>query len=926
MTKQPTGRGLLIAEKASAMADYQAVYNKHRSSLPFTLDFEKFHGHVVQLKMPGEIKPEWQSWSLDHLPMIPDSWDYVVEKDPKRYDSVLNTIKNGNYDFIINGGDFEREGQLIQDAFFSTMPSKFKAIPIYRLWANDMTDASLFKGLNNLLLPDDNLPGAGTVRNLSQASFIRARFDWLLGLNASQVLTLKSDAKISAGRVKLPILNIIVERENNIRNFVAKPFWTLKVKFQHDNGIYEGIYQDEDEPNKPKQFFNKDDALKIANDIQNKNGVITSVSVRTVKEKAPKFFNISTLQGLAASLYGISLKDSLAALQYLYEQKILSYPRTDSSHITDELAVDIASVIKSAKLVPMLSNIPEFTDEQIAKFKKNKTYVDTTKAAAHTALMPMPGPHYDFNKLSDDQQKVLYLVSRSVMLAFMPPLVKEKTEIITNIDDLRFKTNGSILVDKGWTEYAPEQTNNDQEVPQVEEQDTVINSENELKDGLTTPPKRYNAETLLSLLENVHRLLEIDEEKIAMKKAEGLGRPSTRTSILEELKNGKMINTFGKKQEYSATDFGIEIITQIKNTPMVSPSLTARWESKLQDVELGKISSSDLYNQMVKYTDNVINQLKSMNIVIANAPDFGTGPVGTLLNGNEVREGKTGYYDSEFLEYMNEVKDANEKGLARPEMRGFWANKIWNNKKFKMKGQLSKKDVAELISGKLITKHFEWKESKSDSDVQLKLNDKNQIEFVFQKSNQKSDDIGNIAGHTVSEITGKSRTNNKTYDLYKIDGEDGYVIFKTVSGHDLTKDDLKALLTNGYIEADDFVSKKGTNFSAKLVLGADKKLSFEFNNSGSGNSATETHNISNHVVELFEGISHTTNKPYKFYKIDHSDDFVIFASISGHDITLEDISSLLTDGSFYATDFVSKKGSEYSASVILENNKLKFQF
>lgn len=919
---QPTGRGLIIAEKSSAMLEYKDVYNKHKHELPYTLDFEKFHGHVVQLKMPDEIKAQWIKWDLENLPMIPseDEWQYKKEKDPKRYDAVLNAIKNGKYDFIINGGDFEREGQLIQDAFFSTMPKELKKIPIYRLWANDMTDAGLFKGLQNLLLPGDNIPNAGTVQDLSSASFIRARFDWLLGLNSSQVISLKSEARVSSGRVKMPILKIIVDRENAINSFVPKPFWTIKIVFEHENGTYEGLLLDE-ETNKPKQFFNQDEAEKIAESLKGKSGTVSEVNVKKVNERAPKFYSITSLQGDAADIYGITMPRSLAALQSLYEAKILSYPRTDSKSITTEMAKDIEPIILSARQVPQLSDVPDFDNETINAFKKNKTYVNNADARAHTAIMPLENATFNFGKLSDDEQKVLYLAARSLLLAFLPPLVKEKTDISTNVGEYIFKTNGSRVLQNGWTEYVPEYTSKDQLLPIVNENDAVVTNDPEIKEGVTTPPKRYTVRTLMSLLENVHRLLEDDEEKIAMKNAEGLGRPSTRTSILEELQKNEMINTSGKKQEYSATPFGISIIDQIQSSPLVSPSLTARWESKLQEVEAGDLDSDILYQQMVKYTESIVDKLKAMDIEIDNAPAFGNQPVLKLDDGREIKEAKSGFYDQEFLDYMSQREEATKNGSAEPERHGFWLSKKIKSEKMEMKGSFSVKDVRDLLENKIITKHMKWLAKNNESDVKMKWNEKkNNIEFIFEKSNQEKKQF-KLGAFSIEEISGTTK-DKKPYDFYKINNDDKKVIWAVVMQHKLTHEELEKLLNGDSVQADDFVSKKGSKFSATISLNKEFKIDVKFDSTNKNDGVKV--DIPNHDVKLISGISSKTKKPYEFYKVD--DHLTVFKTMSGHTITPQDLNTLLTNGSFYATDFVSKKGNNFEATVVLNNDKLEFSF
>lgn len=923
---KPTGRGLLIAEKSSARQEIENAYKNHLSEFGFSLDFQQFAGHVTQLRMPGEMREEWKSWDIDNLPMIPEEseWKYeILKKDAnkeKRYQDVLDTLSNGNYDFIINAGDFEREGQLIQDAFFSTLPPNLQGIPVYRLWANDMTEKSLVEGLKNLLSKEDNIPNAGTVKDLSAASFIRARFDWLLGLNSTQVLSLKSNSHINSGRVKMPVLNIIVQREKAVRDFVVKPFWTIKYEFQHANGMYTGILVDEE--NNPRQFFDQKEAQDLANQIAGSNtGVITSVSVKKAVEKAPKFYAISNLQGDAANIYGISMSDSLAALQKLYERKILSYPRTDSHSITTEMAEDTKALISTTKSVPELANFTNVTDAQIEEFKKNKHFVNNADARAHTALMPIAGQIVEMKTLTEVEQQIFYLVSRSLLLAFMPDLVKEKTEIITSVGEFKFKTNGSRILEKGWSQAVPEYSSNDQAVPQVTQDDSVTMDVPSLKEGKTTPPKRYNTSTLINLLENVARLLENDEEKLAMKNAEGLGRPSTRTDIINSLITGKMISVRGKKQEYSATDFGISVIDNLGNSQLISPQLTARWEAQLQEVEAGKKDAGQLYLAMVEYTKTIVDQLKTAEMKIEHAPSFGNDPVGQLPNGNDVKEAGNGFYDSEFAGFLDERKQAEENGTMQPEFHGFWLSKTIDTPKMKMTGSFTKKDVAALIAGKSITKHFLWKESGKESDTSMHFDfEQNRIQFEFSKSDATASEI-NVPGHTVSLVKGTK--DGKAYEFYSVKDQDReFSIWSTVAGYSITPEDVKVLLDGQQLVDKKFVGKSGKEFNAGLELKNDK-LEFVFDNKPQGQLVDTIDG-----VKVYKGSGKTKDdKEFTYFEIESgSQAGRIYTPMAGAEITIDDIVSLISHGKFHKDNFVSKKGSPFSADVVMKGGKASFDF
>lgn len=906
MTQLPRGRGLCIGEKSSIKEKLEKAYRDICTELPFTLDFECFAGHVVEMEMPGEINPAWSEWKMENLPMVPSQWRYrksEIDNKARRYDQVMNKLKSGGYDFIINAGDPEREGQLIQDAFFSTMDSNLKATPIYRMWFRDEKPETLKASMKNLLSMEDNIPNAGKVRHLSEASFLRARMDWLIGLNSTQALTLLAGGKVRVGRVQTPILKILVDRELAIRNFKIEPFWTVKVAFQHPNGVYVGTLLDED--GKPAQFFDKSKAeAALAGLDTAEKPKIVSKTVATTKENPPKFFSTGSLQGAAAKVYGISMTESLGALQYLYEKEITSYPRTDSEYITVAMAQDIVDTFETARQLPELKHLSVPSPEQVAQFAKNKSYANDANVRAHTALQPLANIQIAFNTLTQIQKEILYLIARSVVLPFLGPVVKEKTELITQIGDLKFKTNGSVVLDEGWSKEVPEYSSKDQTLPSVNEGDGVEIAKAELNEGKTTPPKRYNPDSLVKVLENVHRLLENDEAKLAMQRAEGLGRPSTRTSIIEGLIESGYI-TLSKKQEFEATDFGIGLVQALGNTPLVSPQLTASWEAKLQDLEDGKLSSQDLYLQMVEFTKKSTESLKKLNLDLQHAKS-GKEPIGTLDNGNDVFESKTGYYDTEFMAYMKESDQAKAEGLPVPQFRGFYLSKTIDNDSMKMTGSITRKDMIHLLSGKSIHKDFTWKKrDNSKSTVEMVLDENHRLAFVKKAGPQVEE--REIGGYKIKRMTGTNKK-NQPYDIYVFEDPEFIVNVKNF-GYEVTWENL-AQLINGEMLERQLVGKSGKPFpgNLKLVMGEGIKMEF----------------IQSDEEQVSANVKRITRDGRVFYRL--SNGVYVQSTVSGHTWTIDELETIATKGEIYITDFVSKSGKNFEALMVVDGNSLNFKF
>lgn len=818
MKNMPKGHGLLIAEKKLFMEDVRNVYKKYASQIPYTLDFECFAGHVVELPNPAEFNKEWEHWDMKNIPMIPDKWYYLKSSNDfksKRYDSVINTLKSKKYDFIINAGDPEREGQLIQDAFFSTMDSNLKSIPIYRMWYNGISDEILFKSLNNLLLPEDNIPNLGTVENLSKASFLRARMDWLIGLNSTQILSLKSKSKISVGPVQTPILKIIVDKELSIKNFKVSTFWTIKSVFKHKNGEYIGSLLNED--GKLYQFDKKEEAEKVLNDIKSKNGAkIISKKVSNATELAPKLFSTGSLQGYASKTYGLSMSETDNALEMFWSKNIASYPRTDSDCITEEDAKDVQFYFNSIKSVPQLAGIEKPSNDEFEKFYKNKRFVNNKEVRGHSAITPLPDTVVDFKQLTKSQQDVYYLICRSIVLPFMGDVVKEKTELITEVGNYKFKTNGSVIKDKGWSEYVPEYSSKDQTLPEMNEGDDVSFESFDLNEGKTKPPKRYDVETLLSVLKNIHKLIDDTESKEAIKKAEGLGRPSTRSKIIEDLIKEKAITCKGRKQEFTATDLGIEIIEKLKNNPITSPQLRATWETKLQDLEKGKITFNKLYDDIVKYTKYICETLEKLDFSLENSTSNEKKHIAILPNNSKVFESEKGFYDEKLLEYMSKKEEAIKNKEEEPDFYGLWIPKEFKNSSFEMKGKFNKKDIKDLIEKGEIEKEFHWISKNYNSNAKLKLNDENKLEFVKSNSNYKTKEISD--GILMFE------GNEKIF--YKLE-KHNTICSSIIAGHTMTIKELEELNKNSEVYINDFKSKSGSTFSAYLII-KDNKTSFDF--------------------------------------------------------------------------------------------------
>ena len=936
MAKQlPTGRGLFIAEKSSTMESFKGVYDSIASTLPYTLDFAKFHGHVVELAPPQFYNPTWGGNDLDQLPMIPEEWKYIPAKDvdmktkkevgpvDKLYLHVKSMIESGGYDFLVCGTDPEREGNLIFDAFLSTLEPRFQAIKKYRFWNNGTTAVEIEKAFRGLLSYGDIISGTMTVQNLSDAALLRAKMDWLIGLNSTKVVSTKSGFWHSTGRVRNVIEKIVVDREVAIQNFVAEQFFTVKSNFEQDGKTYQGVLIDK-ETGQPRRFAKKEEAETFMASLDNLSAEISSLT-KTVERTRPKantengsigFFSIDSLQGAAARVFGISKPDSLAAGQSLYEKNIMTYARTDSAYITTDDASGIANLFPVVRNVPELAQVVTPSSAQVDEFLKNKKYVNNKEVRGHSAILPLPGNNFNYNSLTETEKKILYLVARSVVLPFMPDRVSEKTKIETKIGDNVFRTSGSILLDEGWSALVPEFSSRDVELPALKE-GAVSKVDYNINEGWTTPPERYTVDSLGSILVNVHRLISSDEEKIAMQKAEGIGRPSTRTAIIESLIELDRITCSGKKQVYGATPFGIETVRNLKNSEIVSPHLTAKWEIRLQDVEDGKLQADDVYKEIVQYTELIVKSLKRLDFSFSEIPSYAKkDAIATFSDGSKVYKSSSGaFYDEEFQEWMNEKNEAEKEGYPVPQFRGFYLQAMLDNDKMKFKSKLTDKEVKTMVEGGQIEKEIIWKQYDNQTSKKLlEIGADKRMNFVKTESNQQIQEF-DANGTLIVQVDGAK--DGKPYRFYLVGGRDSKVqVYGYVASRLIKPEEFTSLLQGNELKVDDLKSKKGEPFPGTLFFNSStNRIEIKF-------SEPETDVLFSEPGAVIEK---RKAKSGDYYYLVNG--IYVPLEKAGHKFSMDELIILAKTKELALSDLWSeKKQKTYAATLYFEANKLAQRF
>ncbi|WCK57734.1 DNA topoisomerase (plasmid) [Aneurinibacillus sp. Ricciae_BoGa-3] len=687
-------KALLIAEKPSLMNEIKEVYKKlgHKD----TITFKSFAGHTMELREPQDYKSEWGKWDLSVLPMIPERFGYKPKKDKQAmFKELKSEIQNGDYDYIINACDPGREGQHIFFSFYDSLGVK---LPVKRIWHEDLTENELKRALDNLR--DENEPA---LKNMTVASKYRAYFDWLIGLNGTRAVTLVANKKINVGRVMTPVLKILVDRELELRNFVPKDFWEIEADF----GKYKGIYFDEANENETK-FFEKAKAEAKVKQFGNK-GTVVKVEKKKETKYAPGLHSLQELSNEANRTFGYTMAETLKIAQDLYEKKILSYPRTDSPYITEAIAKEFPKYLKSVLSVPELKDKASLVMKDtsvLASVAKNKKYVDNSKVSDHYAIIPT-GVSVDLSKLSAKEQNIFSMVCRRFLAIFFPPMVTNKTNIVTESNGHKFNTTGSVLVNMGYMELYTYK-GNDNVLPDVNKGEVFDLKGTKLLQKKTTPPQRYNDETLGKAMENAGRFVEDEELSSVLKEAKGLGTPATRGGIVEKLVKLEMIERkgSGKVKSFHAKDFGIEIIQSLNGKDITLPELTATWEQKLSSIEDGTYQPKDFYDEMIVYVKQMMDDFKHTHVSVSRTSDKEVLGKCPKCQANVV-EGKNFYLCANYKKSCDFI--------IGKEMLG---------------AKISKTEVKKLLTGKETKElEFTWKSGKKGK-AKLKVNG-SILDFVF---------------------------------------------------------------------------------------------------------------------------------------------------------------------------------------------------
>lgn len=793
-------KALFIAEKPSMMREVQAVYKKR--GFKDSVDFVALAGHVVEMYRPEDYFNEWAEWKKENLPMIPEVFKYKAPTEGYKkdvYNKAKKMVKEGNYDYLICGTDAGREGNLIFDAFYQTIGCK---LPVKRFYNNDTTEDDLHHSLQNML------DYKGTrMSQLTAASYLRAYFDWLIGMNLTQAITINANKTIRVGRVKTPILKILVDRELAIRNFVSKPFWEVEAVFTNYKGTY---INNENE----SAIEDKSKAEAIIKSLTS-NGEVVSVDKKRETKYAPELFSLSFLQAEANKVYRYTLQQTLEYTQALYEKKAVSYPRTSSSHVTVALSKQFPKIISELKQIKEVASTAHgITTAEITKASGMKKYVDDSKVTDHYAIIPT-GNIPDLTKLSDDEINIYMLIVKRFLAIFLPPLVQDKTKVITECAGHKFSSNGSVLVSPGYTVLYGSKFD-DNLLPNLSKGDVVKRTDAKLVEKKTNPPQRFDDEMLIKALINAGKFIEDDEDLKAILEREdkkGIGTEATRANIVEALIKEGLIKR--EKARFFVNDEGISIIETLGNIDLVTPKLTAIWEGKLTDIEASRLSAETFRKEMIAFVKEQTHIMLTMKTdkIVGTKEERGMSQDRKIVGkcpecGQDVVEGKDYYLCSEYK------KENNCSFIMNKSILG---------------AAINASTLGALLEGKT-TKPLKMKSPKSGKTFEagLKYNkEAKKIEFVFDAPGAPASGICKCY-FCEGQMTLRS---GQYGEYYNCSNNCGFRVSKVLAGKQITEATLKKLIKNGKTETIEGFKKKdgsGTFDAALEIQSSEKKVVFSF--------------------------------------------------------------------------------------------------
>lgn len=584
---------LVLAEKPSVARDIARVLGCHKK-LNGAIEGSKYIvtwalGHLVTLADPEKYDKKYKEWNMNDLPMVPKKMSLVViGQSAKQYKAVQSQMNRNDVSDIVIATDAGREGELVARWIIQKAGVKK---PLKRLWISSVTDKAISEGFKHL-------KDARLYESLFYSAYSRSVADWLVGINATRALTCKYNAQLSCGRVQTPTLSMIALQEEKIKQFVPKDFYGIQVLTEDIKWSWRS--------NKNEAHLFKEETIdQIIEDIENSQLEIVSVETKAKKTFAPQLYDLTELQRDANKMFGFSAKETLSVMQSLYEyHKVLTYPRTDSRYLTD----DIVPTLKERLFASKGGSYDVIIDKILKQpIKKQSHFVNNSKVSDHHAIIPTEQSAYT-GAFDDRERKIYDLVLKRFLAVLLPAYEYEQTTLTAKIKQATFVASGKIEKQKGWQEVYGN-SDEDQTLPVIKKGQRITPTDIKKTTGQTTPPAYFTEATLLSAMENPSRYMDNTSKQLneTLTQTGGLGTVATRADIIEKLFNSFLIERHG--QSIKVTQKGKQLL-QLVPTDLRSPELTAKWELELSKIAEGKQKSSTFIKEIEDYTHQVINEIQ----------------------------------------------------------------------------------------------------------------------------------------------------------------------------------------------------------------------------------------------------------------------------------------------------------------------------
>ncbi|WP_250436110.1 type IA DNA topoisomerase [Hanstruepera flava] len=567
-----------IANVLGAKTKYDGYFEGNGYAVTYTF------GHLCTLKEPNDYKPHWKRWDLNNLPMLPEKFETKIAGDSgikKQFNIVKSLFEKA--DVVINCGDAGQEGELIQRWVLNQANYKGK---VQRLWISSLTTEAIKEGF-------DNLKSSENYNNLYYAGFSRAIGDWLLGMNATRLYTLKHGGYkqvLSIGRVQTPTLAMVVNRFKDIENFTPQPYWELQTLYRDTLFAYED-----------GRFTKMEEGQTLADKVKEENFEIISITKKKGKEYAPKLFDLTGLQVYCNTKFGFSAEETLKIVQRLYEMKVVTYPRVDTTFLPNDIYPKVPGILQ--KLTHYSNLIQPLLGKKI---KKSSKVFNDKKVTDHHAIIPTGMQ----TSLQYNQQQVYDIIVKRLIAVFYDDCSVSNTTVIGKAADVNFKATGKEILEKGWRIVFETENTTKKESGILP---TFIKGEEgphepSFLEKQTKPPNQFTEASLLRAMETAGKQVDDDELRDLMKE-NGIGRPSTRANIIETLFRRKYIKR--NKKQILPTVTGIQLIDTIQNDLLKSAELTGTWEKQLKDIEKGTYSASEFIRNMKQMVDDLVYEVRS---------------------------------------------------------------------------------------------------------------------------------------------------------------------------------------------------------------------------------------------------------------------------------------------------------------------------